>query len=108
MPLVVRDFDWGVGKVVDLLVLRMWRCIPGILGRLGSLFLGTPVTAFCFDRGPLVWGRCSSVGGRLMSSTVLEGDGFVLSGHRIICSRSRMGNSVCCLGRGSVGCGPSI
>ena len=92
MPLLVRDFGWEVNRVVDLLVLQMRRHIPGILGRLDSPFLDTLVAASCFDRGPLVRGHCSFVGGRLTSSTALEGDSLVLFGRHIICSHNRMGD----------------
>src|SRR5258707_6546641 len=108
MPLVVRDFGWGVDRVVDLLVPQMWRRVLGILGRLDSPFLDILVAASCFNRGPLVLGHCSFVGGHSTSSIALEGDGLVLPGRHIVYSHSRMGDFVCCLERGSVGRDPSI
>ncbi len=108
MPPLVRGFGWEVDKVVGLLVPQMRRHILGILGRLGSLSLGTLVMAFYSDRDPLAQGRCSFVGEHLTNSIALEGDDLVLSGRRIVCSRSRKGGFVCYSGKGSVGRGPSI
>src|SRR5258708_5277859 len=108
MLLLVRGFGWGVSKAAVLLFLRMQRRVPDTLGRLDSPSLDTLVKWPWFDQGPLVQGRYSFVGGCSRSSTVLEGDGPAPSGHRIICSRSRTGDSVCCWGMDSAGRGPSI
>ena len=108
MPLGVQGFSWGVSRVVGLLFLQMRRCILGSFDRPGSPFLGILVVPLWFGRGPLVRGHYSSVGGHLMSSIASAGDGFALFGRRIVCSHSRMGGFVGCLGMGSVGRGPSI
>src|SRR5260370_24502674 len=100
---LVRDFDWGGGKAVDLLFLRMRQHVPGIPGRPDSLFLDILVVALWFDRGPLVRGRYSFVGEHSKNSIVLvEGD-LVPFGRRIVCSHSRMGGLVGCLGMGFAG-----
>ncbi len=108
MLLLVRGFGWEVDRVVDLLVLQMRRRVLGTPGRLDSLFLNTLVMAFCFDRGPLVRGHYSFVGGRSRNSTALAVDDFVLSDRRIVCSHSRMDGFVDCPGMGSEERGLSI
>ena len=108
MLLLAWDFGWGVGRVVVLLFLRMRRRVLGILGRLDSPFPDILVVPPWFDRGPLVRGHCSFVGGRSKNSTVLvEGDLVPFDRH-IVCFHSRMGNFAWCFGMGSVVCGPSI
>ncbi len=105
---MVQGFGWGVDRVAGLLVLRTQQRIPGTLDSLGSPFLGTLAALLWSDQGPLAQGHYSSVGGRLMSSIASAGDGFALFGRRIVCSHSRMGGFVGCLGMGSAGRGPSI
>ena len=107
LPLV-QDFSWEVDRVADPLVLRMRRRVLGILDRVDILLLDTLIVASCFDRGPLVWGHCSFVRGHLMNSIALEGGDLVPSDRHIAYSRSKTGDSVCCLGRGFVGRDPSI
>src|SRR5258707_14410848 len=108
MLLLVRDFDWGVGSAVVLIFLRMHRRIPDTPGRLDSLFLNILVVPLWSDQDPLARGRYSFVGEHLRSSIASVEGGLVLFGHRIACSRNKMGDSVCCRGMGFVGRDPSI
>ena len=108
MPLLVQNFNWGVGRAVALLFLQMRRHVPDTPGRLDSLFLGILVVPPWFGQGPWVRGHCSSAGGHSKSSIALvEGD-LALSDRHIICSRNKMDDSVCCWGMGSAGHGLSI
>ena len=108
MLLLVRDFGWGVDRVVVPLFLQMRRHVLDTPGRFGSLFPGILVALLWFDQGPLVRGRYSFVGGHSTSSIVsAEGD-LVLFGRRIACSHSRMGGFVSCLEMGFGERDPSI
>src|SRR5216684_3697263 len=102
MLLLVRDFDWGVGRAVVLLFLRMWQHVPDTPGSFDSLFLDILVVPLWSGQGPLVRGRYSFAGGHLKSSIVSEEGGFALFGRRIACFHNRMDGSVCCWGMGSV------
>ena len=94
--------------VAVLLFLQMRRRVLDTPGRLDSLSLGILVVPLWFDRGPSVQGHCSFVEGHLKSSIVLVEDDLVLFGRRIVCSHSRMGGFVDCLGMGFGERDPSI
>src|SRR5713226_6456924 len=90
---------------MGLLILLVQR---HILDTFGTLFHDIPGMLLWFGQDPWVQGRCSFVWGHWMSSIALVWDGFVLFDRRIGCFHSKMANLVCCLGMGSVVCGPSI
>ncbi len=79
-----------------------------VLNTSGTLFRGIPGMLLWFSRDPWVWGHCSFVWGRWMSSIALVWDSFVPFDRHISCFHSKMANLVCCLGMGSAVCGPSI